>query len=128
MLKLWKFLFWSSFWSKKDNCKYFWCWNYENCAFDPFFSHFGPTKFFFVALWFPKLRDNVIIYIILLPDFINVSLWHNYTIRNLLLSFSDFGYFGGRPGGAQNLGCQSQNLTFWIPGMYSQINFPSFEK
>ena len=49
-------------------------------------------------------------------------------LEKCLLSCFDFVDFRGRPGGAQLLGCQLQNLTFRIPGMYSQINFPSFAK
>ena len=47
-------------------------------------------------------------------------------LEKCLLSYFDFADFGGRSGGAQFLGCQLQNLTFRIPGMYSQIISPSF--
>ena len=49
-------------------------------------------------------------------------------LEKCLLSYFDFADFGGRPEGAQFLRCQLQNLTFRIPGMYSQINFLSFAK
>ena len=49
-------------------------------------------------------------------------------LEKCLLSYFDFADFGGHLGGAQFLVCQLQNLTFGIPGMYNQINFPSFAK
>ena len=73
----------------------------------PFSPLLGP-QWCFLALWTPKLQENVISYIILL----SASLMCVYVIptqlEKCLLSYFDFTDFGGHPWGAQFLGCQLQ--------------------
>ena len=108
--------------------KHFQCCNYETYPFDPLCCPFWAHNGVFVALWTPKLQENVISYIILLSDFINVCLCHTYTIRKMFIIIFRFYRFWGSSRGSAIFGVSVANLTFQILRMYNQINFPSFAK